>query len=108
MLATACRLTEPPWHTSVGVAETDRVPAERTVTTTLAVLFGPVQFPGFEPVTRYVVFCDGVAVTEAPFVLLSEDEGLHVKFAAPDAVSIVELPRHKLTTVGLTVTNGYA
>jgi hypothetical protein len=63
------------------------------------------------PITVYVVLIIGVATGEAQFVQDNPVEGVHAYVFAPDAVIVVELPKHIAllppaftTGLGLTVT----
>jgi len=59
-----------------------------TVTTTGIDLEQPLAVP----VTEYVTFVVGVAVTEAPVATVKPVEGVHEYDVAPDAVNVVPLP----------------
>jgi hypothetical protein len=50
--------------------------------------------PFFVPVTVYVIFADGFAVTTADVVLFSAVEGAHEYVAAPPALNVAEPPLH--------------
>ena len=87
LLAVSVTLPVSPMHTSVVFALNETLGNGSTFTTTVSCEEQPKPAV---PTTVYVVVADGEAETVPPVVCTKPFEGVHVKFAAPTAVSVAD------------------